>query len=197
MHGHSSEPTGHGGGRSGPGVEVDEVVGAVPVVGPASVDVVDGAPVDVVGDPSVVVWEAGGQAQRRAATMMGLRMRRGYLRGPGVASPRMATIVLPSATPSVLTVEGTINSAGEVVADLTPSSIASGAGALLAAENLDDVADPDVSRANIGAVDVALSEAAGVSTALGDYADDAAAAIGGVAVGALYRTGSILKTRVA
>lgn len=78
VHWHSSEPTGHGGGRSGPGVEVDEVVGAVPVVGPASVDVVDGAPVDVVGDPSVVVWEAGGQAQRRAATMMGLRMRRGY-----------------------------------------------------------------------------------------------------------------------
>lgn len=109
----------------------------------------------------------------------------------------MATIVLPSATPSVLTVEGTINSAGEVVADLTPSAIASGAGALLAAENLDDVADPDVSRANLGAVDASLSEAAGVSTALGDFADDAAAAIGGVAVGALYRTGSILKTRVA
>ena len=34
-------------------------------------------------------------------------------------------------------------------------------------------------------------------TALGDYADDAAAAIGGVAVGGFYRTTSTLKVRVA
>lgn len=59
------------------------------------------------------------------------------------------------------------------------------------------MADPDVARANLGAVDASLSEASGVSSALGNYADDAAAAVGGVAVGALYRTGSILKVRVA
>lgn len=33
-------------------------------------------------------------------------------------------------------------------------------------------------------------------SALADYADDAAAASGGVAVGKLYRTGSIIKVRV-
>lgn len=33
-------------------------------------------------------------------------------------------------------------------------------------------------------------------SALSDYADDAAAAAGGVEVGALYRTGSIIKVRV-
>jgi len=33
-------------------------------------------------------------------------------------------------------------------------------------------------------------------TGLGDYADDTAAAAGGVAVSGLYRTGSILKIRV-
>ena len=33
-------------------------------------------------------------------------------------------------------------------------------------------------------------------SALADYADDAAAASGGVAVGELYRTGSIIKLRV-
>lgn len=38
----------------------------------------------------------------------------------------------------------------------------------------------------------------GISVAgLGDYADDAAAASGGVAVGGLYRNGSILMIRVA
>lgn len=33
--------------------------------------------------------------------------------------------------------------------------------------------------------------------ALGDFADDTAAATGGVAVGSLYRTGSAVKVRVA
>lgn len=33
-------------------------------------------------------------------------------------------------------------------------------------------------------------------TTLGDYADDVAAAAGGVAVGSLYRTGSAVKVRV-
>ena len=33
-------------------------------------------------------------------------------------------------------------------------------------------------------------------SALADYADDAAAASGGVAVGKLYRTGSVVKVRV-
>lgn len=109
----------------------------------------------------------------------------------------MADITFASVTPSVLTVSGTINSGGEVIADLRPAAIAEEAGALLASENLDDVEDPDAARANIGAVDTSLSEAAGVSVALGDFADDAAAAVGGVAVGELYRTGSILKVRVA
>jgi hypothetical protein len=39
--------------------------------------------------------------------------------------------------------------------------------------------------------------ASGLNTYLGDYADDAAAAAGGVAVGAPYRTGSVMKVRVA
>ena len=43
---------------------------------------------------------------------------------------------------------------------------------------------------------VATLEALTNWAALADYADDAAAAAGGVAVGALYRTGSILKVRV-
>lgn len=34
-------------------------------------------------------------------------------------------------------------------------------------------------------------------SALEDYADDTAAAAGGVPVGALYRTGSVIKVRVA
>ena len=106
-------------------------------------------------------------------------------------------LVLTHIDPCALTILGEVNSAGEIVADLRPTAIMASAGALLASENLDDVADPDVARANLGAVDVTLAEAAGVSDALDDYADDAAAALGGVAVGALYRTGSILKVRVA
>lgn len=34
-------------------------------------------------------------------------------------------------------------------------------------------------------------------TLLGDYADDAAAAVGGVALGKLYRTGNAVKVRLA
>lgn len=109
----------------------------------------------------------------------------------------MADITLTSLTPFSFQVDGEVNSVGEVVVDLRPTTLAGEGGALLASENLDDVEDPDAARANLGAVDASLSEAAGVSVALGNYADDAAAATGGVAVGALYRTGSILKVRVA
>lgn len=44
--------------------------------------------------------------------------------------------------------------------------------------------------------DVAALETATDWTLLADHADDAAAATGGVAVGSLYRTGSIIKVRV-
>lgn len=108
----------------------------------------------------------------------------------------MADITFTTATPFLLTVDGAVED-GSVVVDLRPAALAAQAGALLAAENLDDVADPDVARANLGAVDASLSEAAGVSVVLGNFADDAAAATGGVAVGALYRNGSVLMVRVA
>lgn len=45
-------------------------------------------------------------------------------------------------------------------------------------------------------VDIDALQAATDWTALSDYADDTAAAAGGVAVGSLYRTGSTLKVRV-
>lgn len=102
-----------------------------------------------------------------------------------------------SVSPTLITASAEVNSAGEIVLDLRPASVAEAAGALLASENLDDVADPDVARANLGAVDLGLGEAAGVSTTLDNYANDAAAAVGGVAVGALYRNGSVLMVRVA
>lgn len=108
----------------------------------------------------------------------------------------MADQTITAATPFVITLDGTVEGFS-VVADLRTSSIVSGGGALLAAENLDDVADPDVAQANLGAVDLSLSEAAGVSAALGNYANDAAAAAGNVAVGELYRNGSVLMVRVA
>ena len=43
---------------------------------------------------------------------------------------------------------------------------------------------------------IAALEAATDWSALVDYADDTAAAAGGVAIGSLYRTGSTLKVRV-
>lgn len=52
-------------------------------------------------------------------------------------------------------------------------------------------------RTAISAMSRSMTDAAGVAAALIDAADDAAAALAGVAVGAVYRTGSILKTRVA
>lgn len=70
-------------------------------------------------------------------------------------------------------------------------------GATATGSSLITAADAAAARTAAAAMDRALSEAAGVSVALGDYADDAAAALGGVAVGKLYRTGSILKVRVA
>lgn len=108
----------------------------------------------------------------------------------------MADTTITAATPFLITLDGTVEGFS-VVADLRPSAMVATGGALLASENLDDVADPDEARANLGAVDLSLSEAAGVSTALGNYANDAAAAAGNVAVGALYRNGSVLMVRVA
>lgn len=56
-------------------------------------------------------------------------------------------------------------------------------------------------NALVRAIGLAEANIAALQTAtdwslLADYADDAAAASGGVEVGALYRTGSIIKVRV-
>lgn len=45
--------------------------------------------------------------------------------------------------------------------------------------------------------DVSALQTATDWSALDDYADDAAAATGGVEIGQLYRTGSVLKVRIA
>ncbi len=100
------------------------------------------------------------------------------------------------------------------------------AGALLAANNLSDLASAATARTNLGGTATGVSvftaanaaaartaigagavggsvftaaNAAAVYTALGlgDYANDAAAAGGGVAVGACYHTAGVLKTRMA
>lgn len=129
---------------------------------------------------------------------------------------------------------------GTTLRRYTEGATASGvAGALLAANNLSDLASAATARTNLGgttvgkAVFTAASEAAAqtaigatatgasvltaanaaagrtalaaaantlagvASVSLSDYADDAAAAVGGIAVGSLYRTGSIIKVRVA
>lgn len=87
----------------------------------------------------------------------------------------MADLTCTAQNPFVFTLDGEVNSAGEIVADLRPSAVVAAGGAMLAD----------------------MSNGAGISAALGDFADDAAAATGGVVVGAPYRTGSILKVRVA
>lgn len=56
-------------------------------------------------------------------------------------------------------------------------------------------ADAAAGRTALAAAANTLAGVASVS--LSDYADDAAAAVGGIAVGSLYRTGSIIKVRVA
>lgn len=61
---------------------------------------------------------------------------------------------------------------------------------------------PDRQRKTAEAVNALISDVAALETetdwsALGDYADDVAAAAGGVAIGSLYRTGSQVKVRVA
>lgn len=49
----------------------------------------------------------------------------------------------------------------------------------------------------IGGQQVAsLSQTAGAFVSLGNYANDAAAAAGGVQIGALYRNGSVIQVRV-
>lgn len=107
-----------------------------------------------------------------------------------------------------------------------PGGSAAGvAGALLIANNLSDLANPATARTNLGGTTVGkavftaasaaaartaigstvigdaifiAANAAAVYTALGlgNYADDAAAAGGGVAVGACYHTAGVLKTRM-
>lgn len=67
---------------------------------------------------------------------------------------------------------------------------------LKVANDLSDVDSISAARNNLGVPNRALTEVSGANV-LGNYADDAAAAVGGVAVGELYRTGSIVKVRVA
>lgn len=112
----------------------------------------------------------------------------------------MAVNTFTSQEPLVITAENTINSAGERVINLTAAAPGS---ALLAANNLSDVDSAATALTNLGAgavgADVfAGADAAAVWTALGlgDYADDAAAALGGVAVGEGYHTAGVLKTRM-
>lgn len=60
----------------------------------------------------------------------------------------MATIVLPSATPSVLTVEGTVTN-GEVVADLTPGALLDGAGMTATGDALLTAASASAARTTL------------------------------------------------
>lgn len=93
----------------------------------------------------------------------------------------MADQIVTSQDPILFTVDGSINSAGEVVADLRPDAVLGGAGMTAVGEAL-------LTAANAAAVWTALG--------LGNYANDAAAAAGGVAVGACYHTAGVLKTRM-
>jgi len=102
----------------------------------------------------------------------------------------MADMTITAATPFVITLDGTVEGFS-VVADLRPSALVDAGGALVAAENLADVADAGEALSNLGGA------SADLSTALGNYANDAAAAVGGVGVGELYRNGSVLMVRVA
>ena len=79
----------------------------------------------------------------------------------------MPSIELNSQTPFVLTVSGSINSAGEVIADLTPADILDAGGALLASNNLSDVGSAATARTNLGgtATGVSLFTAASAAAA--------------------------------
>lgn len=69
----------------------------------------------------------------------------------------MPSIELNSQTPFVLTVSGSVNSAGEVIADLTPADILDAGGALLASNNLSDVASAVTARTNLAVNKPALT----------------------------------------
>lgn len=116
----------------------------------------------------------------------------------------MADLTCTAQSPFVFLVSGEVNDAMEIVADLRPSAMAAAGGALLASENLADLDDAPTALTNLGgtATGVAVfaaTDAAAAYTALGlgDYADDAAAATGGVAVGFAYHTAGALRTRMA
>ena len=73
---------------------------------------------------------------------------------------------------------------------ITPAA----AGDVTAAQAAADAAQADADALDLRVDDL---EAATNWSALADYADDTAAASGGVAIGNLYRTGSVVKVRVA
>ena len=107
----------------------------------------------------------------------------------------MAVITdLRTATTFTFADEAVSSSFGGLAVDL---SNAAAIGATEVGQAVIEAEDEEAALTAIGAAAADLSNAAGVSTALINYADDAAAAAGGVAVGELYRTGSILKVRVA
>ncbi len=63
-------------------------------------------------------------------------------------------LVLTHIDPCALTLLGEVNSAGEIVADLRPSAIASAAGALLAEDNLSELENADAALDNLGGTTV-------------------------------------------
>lgn len=100
--------------------------------------------------------------------------------------------------PFALTVDGTVEN-GAIVADLTPSAIASEAGALLAANNLSDLTLATTAQTNLGGTTVGkavftAANAAAAQTAIGATATGSAlltaanAAAAATAIGAMTLT---------